>query len=135
MARVRILQRALRREERRLERKGKTQKLQLADGWPTITFFNLYLASVHVLIEAWDNGVFHDDQVYDLLKRGDRSTLRRFRNGVFHAGPFNSDKLIAIYRRHREVQDWADQVLDAVTAFVKRELDRRRVGAIRRPPA
>src|SRR5437867_11714131 len=49
MARVRILQRALRREERRLERKGKTQKLQLADGWPTITFLNLYLASVHVL--------------------------------------------------------------------------------------
>jgi len=135
MARVRILQRALRREERTLERKGKTRKLQLADGWPTITFFNLYLASVHVLIEAWDDGLFHDDHVYDLLKRGDRSTLRRFRNGVFHAGPYNSDKLIAIYRKHREAQDWADRLLDAVTAFVKRELARRHVAAIPRVPA
>jgi hypothetical protein len=133
MARCRIMQTALGREERLLRRRMKGRPSTLADGWPFVTYFNLYLANMHVLIESWDRALFYDDKVHELLTPQLRTRLRRFRNSVFHAGPFNDKPVQDVWGKYREWRERADELLDAVAQFMKREFSVRQVAKLRPP--
>jgi hypothetical protein len=131
MARTRLMQRSFLREARRLDRRARTGAITIADGWPAITFYNLYLANLQVLIEGWDKSLFYDQRVDDLLRKGYRDRVRRFRNAVFHPGPFNDARVLQVYQKHQELRDWADELLDEVGRFIKRELRREHVAGLR----
>lgn len=133
MARARILQKALKREERLLNRRFQSRSPTLPEGWAFLTYLNLYLASAHVLIEAWDRALVYDEDVAALLDAQFRRRLRRFRNAVFHAGPFDDEPIKEVYSRLEDSRDQADRLLDAVSRFVNRELAERRVAKLRAP--
>lgn len=133
MARAKIMQQSFRREKSSFERLAKRRRVTVADGWATITFLQLYLANIYVLIEVWDNSLLHDDAVYRLLKKANRRVLRRFRNAVFHATSYDHDDLAKVYTRYRAVCTWTDHFLDAIARFVRAELQRG--GATKRVPA
>jgi hypothetical protein len=127
------MQKALAREERLYLRRVKGRTPDLADGWAFITYLNLYFATTHVLVEAWDKALFYDADVADLLDDGFRQRLRRFRNAVFHANPLSDDRVKDVYTRFEHTRPVADRLLDAVTRFVKRELAVRRIAFVRPP--
>jgi len=89
-----------------------------------MTFFNLYLACMHTLIEAWDKSYLYDHKVYSLLKKGYGPKLEGFRNAVFHAEPWDDIRVVRVYDKHRDVRAWADQLIDAIGHFFRRELRR-----------
>ena len=135
MARARIMQRALAREQRLLNRRVGGHIPTLVEGWPAMTYFQLYLASLQVLVEAWDASLLYDEQVHELLRKNHRATLRRFRNAVFHPHPFQDKRLMAVYRRHRSIRAWADAVLDGIAHCIKVELNAKHVATLRGVPA
>jgi hypothetical protein len=133
MARTRLMQRSFLRAARLLDRRARRSPVGLVDGWPAITFYNLYLANVQVLIEGWDKSLFYSREIDDVLRKGYRDRVRRFRNAVFHPGPFNDARLLSVYQKHQELREWADRLLDEVARFVKGELSRERVASLRAP--
>ena len=120
MARARILRRALQREERLLLRRTEGRTITLAEGWPWVTYFNLYLANVHVLIERWDHEMFYDEDVAQAATPSVRRCLKRIRNAVFHAGPFNDRDITDAWEKYPDRRQDADAILESVSRFVKR---------------
>jgi hypothetical protein len=90
-------------------------------GWIRVPFqsASYWLATLHVVVEGWQELNLHDPRVDDLLRTNDRvSALRRYRNGVFHFQPTYFDTRVTDFAASGDaVVDWAHELHEAFGAW------------------
>jgi len=98
---------------------GRQPSDRLADLVVWALYRDLFLASVHVLIENWDRSLAYDNVIYGLLSRtGHRSALKEYRNAVFHSDPMTEGKRLKAGGRLAGIMKWAEALVDAIESHL-----------------
>jgi len=84
----------------------------------------LWLGALYVVIEGWQISNLSDPEITQLLKSGNVSTLRRFRNWLFHFQPRYLDERITHLAKSTEVIEWVVALSRAFERYFLDEMER-----------
>jgi hypothetical protein len=84
----------------------------------------LWLGALYVVIEGWQTSNLSDPEITQLLKSGNVSTLRRFRNWLFHFQPRYLDERITNLAKSTEVIEWVVALSRAFERYFLAEMER-----------
>ncbi len=88
------------------------QRPDHSEFYRVLTFLEVWLASLQVVVEGYDDSHKHSDSLLSdpsvdvLLDEEHRQALRRFRNSVFHVRQRDHPSVTAVLARYEEFRDW-----------------------------
>ena len=111
-------EKAKRRALRIAAKKHKESKpLSITDGIETVILLELWLASLHVVVEGYQESFRHSDSLLsdakvDGLLDSQRCTrLKRFRNKLFHVVRRDHPDVLAVLNNYKDFIAWGEQVM------------------------
>jgi hypothetical protein len=121
-ARAKILKDHFEKARRRYERlaaknRRESQPADFAEGLKVVTFLELWLAALQVVVEGYEksytrpDSILSDPAVDQLLDKEHRKTLRRFRNTVFHVELRDHPDATTVLSSYKEYIDWGARLM------------------------
>jgi len=111
-------EKAKRRALRIAAKKHKDSKpLSITDGIETVILLELWLASLHVVVEGYQDSFRHSDslisdaKVDGLLDSERRAPLKRFRNKVFHVVRRDHPDVLVVLNNYKDFIAWGEEVM------------------------
>ena len=120
--RAKLLKRQFEKAKRRALRIAATKRkeskpLTATDGIETVIFLELWLASLHVVVEGYQESFRHSDSLLSdakvdrLLDSQRRTRLKRFRNKVFHVVRRDHPDVLAVLDNYKDFIAWGEEVM------------------------